>query len=529
MSVCSKCGHSNAAGKDFCSECGEFLGWAEDTLPPLPPPATVAAVGPSRVVAEAADPAVRQAEDDARAAEEEARRVRAEAELRAREATQTAKRRATEEARGARAAAYGRAEQVVELASRTFTGSQAEVAALVAQVRQEAESKARVEVDDAELRAARRARRAREEAHARARAESAEAEQKAADAAQRASALIARTPATVDPGRQPTQPNPVTTTQPMPTAGGPARQNADGARAIAPVLPGPIQWQPPPAEATEEAIPANPGDISCRRCGVGNDPSRRFCRKCGESLVFVPGPPRLSWSERLRTWLAFNLNRLRRRPGEPQPEVPAPGSSGPGLSMAGVTRGTLALIAVVALVAAIGPYRGKATAEITSLRRRVIPKPSYIEGEVASSGADQTVIPTLTDKSLDADPFMSSTINATNVPGPANPPVFSVRLGKDGDLTKPVNLFKVGIVAGALGEQPPKHPSVHHLYLVAIGNTGHQEKTKALTLRDDTSFQSFLFAVNHVVRVDFYVLDTYTSPNRTGPYTIDQVEFFALT
>ena len=109
------------------------------------------------------------------------------------------------------------------------------------------------------------------------------------------------------------------------------------------------------------------------------------------------------------------------------------------------------------------------------------------------------------------------------------PPTFSVALGKDGDLTKPVNVFKVGIIGGVLGEQPPKHPSPHHVYMVAYSQDGRQEKAKSVTLHDDTSFQSFLFAVNHVARVDFFVLDTYASADRQGPYTIDQVEFFALT
>ena len=169
------------------------------------------------------------------------------------------------------------------------------------------------------------------------------------------------------------------------------------------------------------------------------------------------------------------------------------------------------------------------TSDITGVRKRIVPKPSYIDGEVASAAPNATVIKTLTDKTLDPAPFTSSAVVGSNLPGPDTPPAFSVALGKDGDLTKPVNVFKVGIVGDTLGEKPPKHPSVHHLYIVAYGRDGQQEKAKSLTLHDDPSFQSFLFPVNHVSRVDFFVLDTYASADRQGPYTIDQVEFFALT
>jgi hypothetical protein len=524
VTICEACGHSNANGRDFCSECGEFLGFSDEPSAPITRPAGVVAIGPSRGGEAEANPAIRQAEEEALAAEEAARLVRAQAEQRAREATQTARRLATEEARGARAAAYGRAEEVVEEASRTFSGSQAEVAVLVAQVRQEAESKARAEVDDAELRAARRARRAREEAHARARAEAAEAERKAAEAAARASALVARTPAKAV---QDTQPIPeITTTR------APSRPAADRGQVIEPVKPtqpGPAVWQPPTVDTADVAPITNPGDIICRMCGTGNDPSRRFCRRCGESMVVVAAPPALSWSQRIRTWFQLKLGRFRRRPGEPPPEAPAPGSSGPGLSLAGVTRGTLAVVAAVGLVAAVGPYRKQATADITRARQRVVPKPSYIDGEVATGGQDHKVITTLTDKTLDPAPFTSSTMNTTNIADAANPPVFSVALGKDGNPSKPVNLFKVGLVGDSLGVQPPTHPYVHQLRLVAYDSDNRQVKAETLTLRDNNSFQSFLFVVNHVARVDFYVLSTYTIPNRSGAYTIDQVEFFALT
>lgn len=548
MSLCGKCGHDNDAGKDFCSQCGEFLGWDDDAAQPprsgaaapgsTAPSARPAAASPVRPTAAAmvaANPAVRQAQEEARIAEEEAERVRAEADARARLATETAKRRATEEAREARDSAFARAQEVVDVATRTAGGSRAEVAALVAQVRREAESKAKAEVEDAELRAARRARRAREEAHARAQLEAAEAERKAKQAAERASALIARTPARPAPPAHDDTAGALPPASPAGAGGispGQTAPSGPPAAVVAPmrpVLPAAPQWRPPSPQTPEPAQQVNPGDVVCRQCATGNEPSRRFCRRCGESLVFVPIPPRLGWFRRSWGWLRSKLSRDPRDRAEAPGQGPASGaSSGPGLSTATVSRAVLAVVAVVGMFAALGPYRQQARARLTSLRQHIVPKPAYIYGEVATGGPKGSCTTCLTDKLLTPVEFTSDQLS-TDPPAPGSPPVFSVSLGKDGDLTKPVNVFKVGIIGGTLGDGESKHPAPHHVLLVAYGTEGHEEKSKTFSLHDDASFQSFLFVVNHVLRVDVFVLDTYNSASRQGPYAIDEIEFFALT
>ena len=42
----------------------------------------------------------------------------------------------------------------------------------------------------------------------------------------------------------------------------------------------------------------NPGDLVCGQCGEGNDPSRRFCRRCGASLAAGDGIRPLPWYQR---------------------------------------------------------------------------------------------------------------------------------------------------------------------------------------------------------------------------------------
>jgi hypothetical protein len=147
---------------------------------------------------------------------------------------------------------------------------------------------------------------------------------------------------------------------------------------------------------------------------------------------------------------------------------------------------------------------------------------------VATTGPAHTPVPALTDKLVGPGEF-SSTVQSGDPPAANATPVFTVQVGKDGDLTRPVDLFKVGLVAGTVGERPPKHPSPHHLRLVALSPEGRTVATRIVDLHDSTDFQVSSFAAHSVSRVDVYVLDTYGGVDRKGPYTIDEIELFART
>ena len=42
-----------------------------------------------------------------------------------------------------------------------------------------------------------------------------------------------------------------------------------------------------------------PGDLVCKQCGTGNDPARKFCRKCGNSLAAAVAAKKIPWWKRL--------------------------------------------------------------------------------------------------------------------------------------------------------------------------------------------------------------------------------------
>jgi hypothetical protein len=62
-------------------------------------------------------------------------------------------------------------------------------------------------------------------------------------------------------------------------------------------------------EAVDEP-PPEPGDLICGQCGAGNVPTRRFCRRCGNSLADAPVAGKKSWWRRLLDW--FNGDSRRR-------------------------------------------------------------------------------------------------------------------------------------------------------------------------------------------------------------------------
>jgi hypothetical protein len=184
----------------------------------------------------------------------------------------------------------------------------------------------------------------------------------------------------------------------------------------------------------------------------------------------------------------------------------------------------MAVAAIALLALSLGPWRPQVGARLTSLRKRIVPKPSYIEGEQASVGAQ--LVPALTDKTNGPGApteFVSDQLSSNP---PTTPPSFTVRLGKDSDLTRPIGLFKVGLDTGINGGDPTKYLAPHHVVLIARDAGGNPEKEKTFTLRQDTKFQSFLFRVSHVSSVDVYVVDTYKGQ---GMYVIDEVEFFTLS
>jgi hypothetical protein len=106
-------------------------------------------------------------------------------------------------------------------------------------------------------------------------------------------------PATSDapPARKPTaEPDAPPARKPTATPAEPASRKPEKGSAT------PAPKAKPPTEPRPETI--KPGDRVCPSCGSGNEPTRKFCRRCGHSLLEAvvqpePEPVRLPWYRRL--------------------------------------------------------------------------------------------------------------------------------------------------------------------------------------------------------------------------------------
>ncbi|MPV48630.1 zinc ribbon domain-containing protein [Pseudactinotalea sp. HY160] len=100
----------------------------------------------------------------------------------------------------------------------------------------------------------------------------------------------------------------------VPTPVAPVRPAPVQPAGVQPAVPAPVRPQAPKPRRHVEPAPAEepppaPGDLICGACGAGNAPHRKFCRRCGASLIDAPVQGRLSRRERRR------LRRSRRRAG----------------------------------------------------------------------------------------------------------------------------------------------------------------------------------------------------------------------
>jgi hypothetical protein len=566
MIVCTRCGFHNEEGAAFCGSCGAFLEWAGEQLAGVaaetqpgeaavgaePPAEPVAAPAPDSgalptgeaaavegtpgveaaaaeagvapgeeeeaarareeaAAAAAAEAEARRAAEDAvrareeaerRAAEEAAARARAEEELRARleaaeRAREEAERRAAEEA--ARAAAEQAARREAEETAR----SAAEEAA---RQRAEAEAAARVEAE----------RRAAEEAAARARAE--EEAAKAAAAAQRAAALVAKPPPPAAP--PPVRPVPPAAAAPGPASGAPAPRQPEAQKPAPPVARPQVTKAPPSRQL-------RPGDLICGQCGEGNDPQRKFCRRCGASLVEAEVVP-VPWWRRLLA--------RRRRPVAAGERPMRRGSTVGGRRVRRGLVARLRTLVSVLLVAAtllafvgyVGPWRSTVNDRIAdayrAVRRTIAPTyhPVRPTDAVATSAAPGHPPVNAIDQALNT--FWAADTAAERR---ANPNV-----GPEGEgsqlivrFAEPVDIDQIGFTLGA-SDKPEDFLTQPRPHVVHV--TFQPSKVgKDVTLKDTQKFQRVKVSARGVTQVEIQIVSVYGAVEGGKNPSIAEVEFFA--
>jgi hypothetical protein len=404
-----------------------------------------------------------------------------------------------------------------------------------AKAKAEEEQRHAAEQAAARARAEEEAARAEEQAAARAAAEveaarAAEVARKAEEAARRAAALVAKPPPAppVSPGTpagqvvtaargSPSPPAPAPVASSIPpaasgqvpapaTAGQPPAQHP-GAEQPAAVKPGAARPRPVPAGPTAPSRSIEPGDLICGQCGEGNAPTRKFCRRCGNSLITAAVAPRPPWWKRL-----FRRKKKVLVAGE------RPGGRGSGgrsiaqaPSVAGkIVKLLLALLVLAGAVAVIGPYHQRATNDIQSLRRRFLPHYTATYATGASASTSQPNHPP--SNLIDGHP------NTYWASGPTKDGVGTILTVT---FPKPVDLGKLGFTLGDSDDflAQPRPAKIRVEY--AGGGSD-------IPLQNTAKFQSVNFTANKVTTLNITILDVY--PASIGHFcSIAEIEFFART
>lgn len=267
----------------------------------------------------------------------------------------------------------------------------------------------------------------------------------------------------------------------------------------------------PAARAMEAPTRRRPGDLICGQCGEGNDPTRHFCRRCGNTLDEALAI-QLPWYRRLWNRLfgprTYAAGYRHRRVGPPN-------------VLGGVMRivrlAIVALIVVALLAFALIPsfhnlVVQRVTTGVTAVRKIV--HPNYDPIHATGSSASSSIAGHLPGLAVDG---FNNTYWAA-LPGDHLP---FLKL----TFANPTDLAEIGITSGASGTAPsdqflaqPRPRAVHLVF--------SDGSTVDLNLADQAAVQFFALNARQVTFVEIHILSVWpTAGPSPSSVAITEVEF----
>jgi hypothetical protein len=269
---------------------------------------------------------------------------------------------------------------------------------------------------------------------------------------------------------------------------------------------------------------AQPGDRICGSCGAPNDPSRKFCRRCGSSLVEarVVAEPKLPWWKRL-----FGGGKKKPQAtyaaGERKASMKkaAPRTSGIRgiLGKIGIVRGLLGLVVAIGIFGYVGipSFRGMVTSAadpllrggptqvIDNIRKIVSPKPAQVVPRPEDISASSEV------KDHPAR-LVADGRTPTDWQGTDKVPEITVKF------EEPIDLGWVIVHAGnAAAFADLRRPSALELVFP-------DGSTKRIELEDKKEPQTFEVSPGTIDSLVIRVVDT--NGPESAPISISEIEFF---
>lgn len=278
------------------------------------------------------------------------------------------------------------------------------------------------------------------------------------------------------------------------------------------VKPAAVKARPAPKRPTT-AHEINPGDKICGQCGEGNDPQRRFCRRCGASLIQAEVYS-LPWYSRL--WRRLTHRKQRMAGERPKMRRRVIGGHGGGILFNIGKWVVLAAIAALVILSLVGPYHHTLSHRESRYYHDVVGTvhPTYTAYHATNATATSSA-PGFPASNL-VDGVDNNSWEAANA-----------GVGQKVVVTFPTaaNLGRIGFLNGDqvtpqafLTEPRPEK--------VLLQFNGTKPYTKTVTLKDSAAFQTFGIATKGSTTMTLTIESVYPATGGAANTAMTQIEFF---
>jgi hypothetical protein len=281
------------------------------------------------------------------------------------------------------------------------------------------------------------------------------------------------------------------------------------------VKPGLARPRPLPAAPASVETPPGPGDVVCPSCGIANDPTRRFCRRCGMSMApVVPAGRRPPWWRRI-----LSRRRAAVAAGERPTSVQRRAAAAAGARGSGVRR-ALGLILAALVAAGVAGF-----VFVPSVRQAVTDQVNQIRIQIAPNYVLVHTVGHADGPSISGhDPqqaFDGFTNTYWSAPASATQPTIAAAF------SPPADIAKVMIKTGDFDDFQAQ-PRPRTVRLEFLGPGGNVLFSGQFELQDDPGFQTLDVGSRGATSFTLTVLSVYQS-NGGDSVSIAEIEFWART
>jgi hypothetical protein len=251
---------------------------------------------------------------------------------------------------------------------------------------------------------------------------------------------------------------------------------------------------------------------------MGNDPSRKFCRRCGQSLVTatIAPAPRVPWYRRL---FGGGTPRKATAAGERPKSMRTDGTGAGGIRPGRLVNAAFQVLLLAALVGAVAGYaivpswRDTVNGFVTSIRNLVLPAadPVYTSGPTSGPGTKEHPARLAWDRTLAfwAAPFEDG-----------GPPTIQ------GSFEPPADITKLLVTSGASGDQYKAFARPRDVTFEFLDAAGTVIVSKSFELKDQAEPQSFDVGAKSAASVRLTVRSVYPAETPGNPVALAEIEFF---